>query len=160
VTRTVTLRNGPHVHAVTVADEGIVRVDEGDAIQATADGNGVVRIGVAPVVNAWVAADGDARWVFVNGEAYRFEVEARARIGRGRAHHGSLSAPMPATVLRVHVKKGDVVKRGDVLLLLEAMKMELPVRANSDGVIADVRCREGELVQPGESLIEIDEPEA
>jgi biotin carboxyl carrier protein len=47
------------------------------------------------------------------------------------------------------------VRRGDVLMVLEAMKMELPVRAPADGTVARVNCREGELVQPGEALAEL-----
>jgi 3-methylcrotonyl-CoA carboxylase alpha subunit len=62
---------------------------------------------------------------------------------------------MPATVVKLHVAPGDEVKAGQLLLVLEAMKMELPVRAASDARVAAVRCREGELVQPGQPLIEL-----
>src|SRR5262249_20169432 len=61
---------------------------------------------------------------------------------------GALTAPMPATVVKVQVKAGDIVKKGDVVVLLEAMKMELPVRAPADATVAAVHCREGELVPP------------
>jgi biotin carboxyl carrier protein len=61
---------------------------------------------------------------------------------------------MPATVTAVHVAAGDRVTRGDVLIVLEAMKMELPVRAPGDGTVAAVHCRPGDLVQPDVSLID------
>jgi 3-methylcrotonyl-CoA carboxylase alpha subunit len=61
---------------------------------------------------------------------------------------------MPATVLKIHVKPGDAVKKGDTVLLLEAMKMELPIRAASDGIVATVSCREGELVPADATLVE------
>ena len=64
---------------------------------------------------------------------------------------------MPATVRRINVKVGDRVERGDTLLILEAMKMELPVKSQSAGVIETINCQEGELVQPGVPLIEIEE---
>jgi acetyl-CoA carboxylase biotin carboxylase subunit len=67
---------------------------------------------------------------------------------------GVLTAPMPATVIKVHVKPGDTVKKGDVVVVLEAMKMELPLRALGSGVVSAVRCREGELVQADATLIE------
>jgi acetyl/propionyl-CoA carboxylase alpha subunit len=67
---------------------------------------------------------------------------------------GALTAPMPATVLKIHVKPGDAVTKGDTVLLLEAMKMELPIRAAGDGVVATVCCREGELVQADAVLVE------
>ena len=67
---------------------------------------------------------------------------------------GTLTAPMPATVIKVHVKPGDAVKKGDIVVVLEAMKMELPLRALGNGVVSAVRCREGELVQADATLIE------
>jgi acetyl/propionyl-CoA carboxylase alpha subunit len=66
-----------------------------------------------------------------------------------------LTAPMPATVISIPVKTGDAVHKGDVVVLLEAMKMELPLRAMADGVVAAVRCREGELVQADAALVEL-----
>ena len=66
----------------------------------------------------------------------------------------ALTAPMPATIIKVHVKPGDAVKKGDTVLVLEAMKMELPIRAAGDGVVATVCCKEGELVQADAVLIE------
>jgi biotin carboxyl carrier protein len=106
--------------------------------------------------------DGDKRWVFLDGEVYEIEVPGSAsrRPGSGRrrasAHHGSLSAPMPATVVKVNTQVGAKVTRGETLLVLEAMKMELPVRATSDGTVTAVNCKVGELVQPGASLVEIE----
>ena len=67
---------------------------------------------------------------------------------------GTLTAPMPATVIKVHVEPGDAVKKGDIVVVLEAMKMELPLRALGNGVVSAVRCREGELVQADATLIE------
>jgi biotin carboxyl carrier protein len=61
---------------------------------------------------------------------------------------------MPATIIKVHVQPGDAVKKGDTVLVLEAMKMELPIRAAGDGVVATVCCKEGELVQADAILIE------
>ena len=61
---------------------------------------------------------------------------------------------MPATVIKVLVNAGDAVRKGDVVVLLEAMKMELPVRALSDGIVAAARCREGELVQADAPLVD------
>ncbi len=78
-----------------------------------------------------------------------------ARRRRGASHHGSLMAPMPATVVRIHATVGQKVARGETLLVLEAMKMELPVRAPADGAVTAVNCAEGDLVQPGVPLIEL-----
>ena len=104
--------------------------------------------------HAWAVADGDVRWVFLDGEVYEFEVQRQGR-RKATAHQGSLAAPMPATVIRINVAPGDAVKKGDTLLVLEAMKMELPVRAPADGIVESISCRAGELVQAGVTLIHL-----
>jgi 3-methylcrotonyl-CoA carboxylase alpha subunit len=63
---------------------------------------------------------------------------------------------MPATVIRVLVAPGATVARGDTLVMLEAMKMELPIRAPRDGVVRAVHCQSGELVQPGVNLLDLE----
>ncbi len=81
---------------------------------------------------------------------------AKARTRRSSAAGGSLIAPMPATVIKVNARPGDAVRKGDVVVLLEAMKMELPLRAAADAKVAAVNCREGELVQGDAVLVEFE----
>jgi 3-methylcrotonyl-CoA carboxylase alpha subunit len=105
---------------------------------------------------AWVARAGEARWVFLDGRSYEL-TELRPASRRRRAgHDGALTAPMPATVRRIAVSPGDAVKAGDLLIVLEAMKMELPVRAPADGRVEAIHCQPGELVQPDRSLIDLE----
>ncbi|HUR15471.1 MAG TPA: biotin carboxylase N-terminal domain-containing protein [Mycobacteriales bacterium] len=65
---------------------------------------------------------------------------------------GSLVAPMPGTVIRVAVEVGDEVKAGDVLLVLEAMKMEHGIKADSDGTVGEVLVTSGQQVDAGAVL--------
>ena len=65
-------------------------------------------------------------------------------------------APMPATVVKVLVGPGQSVAEGDTVLVLEAMKMELPIRAPRAGLIAAVHCAQGDLVQPGVALVDLE----
>jgi biotin carboxyl carrier protein len=58
-------------------------------------------------------------------------------------------------VLEVRVKPGSTVKKGDVVVLLEAMKMELPLRAPADGSVKTVRCKQGDLVTADATLVEL-----
>ncbi len=104
-----------------------------------------------------VTESGDAVQAFVDGEFYALDVEreGRARRTAGRPHVEPLTVPMPARVVKVLVSDGQAVKRGDVLITLEAMKMEMPLRAPRDGSVRAIACREGDLVQPGASLLEI-----
>lgn len=108
-------------------------------------------------VIATVVRDGRRAWVHLAGRVFVVEPEeSGTRRGSAAADHDALSAPMPATVTRVNVAAGDTVSDGDVVVLLEAMKMELPIRAPRDGKVARVNCREGDLVQPGEPLVDLE----
>jgi propionyl-CoA carboxylase alpha chain len=69
---------------------------------------------------------------------------------------GSLVAPLPGTVVRVHVAKGDTVSSGDVLVVIEAMKMEHEIRAGHEGVVAEVAVGAGDQVEAGRLLVVID----
>ena len=71
-------------------------------------------------------------------------------------HLDALAAPMPATVAAVLVQPGAVVAAGDTLVRLEAMKMELAIRAPAAGRVTAVDCRAGELVQPGRPLVTLE----
>jgi len=153
----ITLRVGEKDQAVDVLDtpDGTVVRIEGETFHVRAEGRRI-RVEGAPGGIAWVVSAGDIRWVYYDGCVYELEQQHAGR-RRGSRHQGSLSAPMPATDRQIRVGPGDAVRRGDTLIVLEAMKMELPVRANADGLVAAVRCAEGELVQPGLPLIELTE---
>ena len=95
----------------------------------------------------------------VTGPSFRCgECGRSVRIkGRKKTAAGeSMMAPMPATVVKVLVEAGQDVAEGAIVLVLEAMKMELPIRAPRDGVVRAVHCTQGELVQPGIALVELE----
>ena len=121
-------------------------------------GNGVVQVEVdGKVETLYVAGPPNDRWVFWNGRVYRgdFRTDAAAtRRSHGATAVRTLTAPMPATIVTVHVQAGDAVTKGQVLMLLEAMKMELPIRAPGDAIVSAVHGTGGELVQADTPLIE------
>src|SRR5947208_2707431 len=105
----------------------------------------------------YVAGAAGDYWAFCNGVVFHDELSGRSSRGsraRGTAPQ-SLFAPMPATVVKVPVRVGTAVKKGHAVVILEAMKMELPVRAPADGVVSAVHCREGQLVPAGAVLVEL-----
>lgn len=67
-----------------------------------------------------------------------------------------LRAPMPGLILEVRVSPGDKVKKGDPLMIIEAMKMENVIKAPADAIIANVTTAKGELVEKNDALIEFE----
>lgn len=65
----------------------------------------------------------------------------------------SIKAPMPGSVINVNVKPGDSVQNGDVLLILEAMKMENELTSSSDGTVTEVLVKKGDTVNSGDPLV-------
>jgi 3-methylcrotonyl-CoA carboxylase alpha subunit len=100
-----------------------------------------------------VARRGDRALVWCDGAVFEF---APARSERtGAAHEGDLRAPMPGRIRKTLVSEGQAVTRGDVLLVLEAMKMEHAIRAPRDGTVRRLPHREGDLVETGTALVEL-----
>jgi len=107
-------------------------------------------------LSAYVAHSGQRRYVGLAGDTWTLQPpEPRRGGGEGRSDGGSLTATMPGRVLDVLVAKGDTVQKGDTLVLLEAMKMELRVQAPSDGQVARVLCAAGQVVERGQLLVEL-----
>lgn len=102
----------------------------------------------------------------VNGIAYAFQIqekkerpgeEAPPRVVRAAAEEaGAVTAIMPGKIIRVLVKEGDEVQEGDVVCVLEAMKMENELRASKSGVVKAVTVEPGSDVEMGEVLVVVE----
>jgi len=100
--------------------------------------------------------EGDTLHLFWRGAAYRLVEEKET----GRAGHrqvpGGLEAPMPGKVIAVKAAPGQAVRKGEELLVVEAMKMENAIRAPRDGTVRSVAARVGDMVGPGTVLVELE----
>ena len=85
--------------------------------------------------------------ITVNGVAYNVTVEESA------AGAVQVNSPMPGNILDVKVSAGQAVQAGDVLVILEAMKMENEIVAPQDGTVASVSVKKGDTVNSGDLLV-------
>jgi acetyl-CoA carboxylase biotin carboxyl carrier protein len=65
----------------------------------------------------------------------------------------NIEAHITGTVWKIEVQVGDTVEEGDTVVILESMKMEMPVEAEDEGTVAEIRCAEGQAVSEGETLV-------
>ena len=66
-----------------------------------------------------------------------------------------IQSPMSGSVWKVEVREGDTVAAGDVVMILESMKMEIPIEATDAGAVKEIKVAEGDFVQEGEAVVVI-----
>lgn len=158
---------GDELKTVTVEQEGDrfrVRVGQRSyevALIRAAPGQLDLAVGQRRL-QAQVVPNGRRRYVAVGGQTWVFETgqpqRQRPRPGpRSMPGSGSLEATMPGLVLEVLVSAGQAVQRGDSLVVLEAMKMELRLTAPYAGRVLKVHCAAGQVVERGQLLVELEE---
>jgi 3-methylcrotonyl-CoA carboxylase alpha subunit len=118
------------------------------------DGDGYsIKLG-ARAVHGAVRRDGDVLHVFTGGAHHQLTYnDPMAHAGETEAEGGRLTAPMPGKVVAVLAAKGQAVKKGDALVIMEAMKMEHTIAAPHDGVVDDILYGVGDQVADGAPLL-------
>lgn len=105
----------------------------------------------------WVKT-GRKIWLHVDGRSYYVEKQSGSAVPVGTAASGErvLRGPMPGQVRLVLVQDGQIVKAGETLVLLEAMKMEIRIQAPGDGKVARVAVKPGQTVEKEQVLVELE----
>jgi biotin carboxyl carrier protein len=129
-------------------------------VERYAPGDGWLR--VRERVSAFhVIRDGERVRVWLAGRLYDLEAVARsprrAAAATGGARRATLTAPMPGTVLKVAVSRGEAFAAHQPLVILESMKMEMTLSAPHAGRIHEVLCRAGQLVELGAVLLRLED---
>jgi 3-methylcrotonyl-CoA carboxylase alpha subunit len=158
---TLRLRCGEQAHAVEVragADGLSVTVD-GQVrelmLEEVAPGTFLWRRGSAQELFHCVR-EGDAVHLAWRGAVYRLEREREGARPSARQAAGGLEAPMPGKVTAVRVVAGQAVRKGDEVLVVEAMKMENALRSPRDGTVKSVGVKVGDMVSPGVVLVDLE----
>jgi pyruvate carboxylase len=132
-------------------EERLVQLEEGKTLvvrfmlQGPADEQGMRRM--------YFMLNGQPRELHVRDRSVKLAQPTRAKASRDAA--GEIGAPMPGKVIGVAAKAGEQVKRGQVLLTLEAMKMETSVTASEDGTLEEILVKIGDQVAPGDLLARV-----
>ena len=109
------------------------------------------------ILKAVITDGGKEKYVFVDGDVYKVKhVELTAKKKTRKKEEGNLNSPISGKVVNIKVKKGDNVKKGDVLMVIEAMKMEYLIRAPSNGKVKKVNFKENDQIEIGEETVEIE----
>jgi len=97
-------------------------------------------------------------WMHINGRTIVLERNPQ-RLRRGKnaseTATGHILAPMPGKITKVMIETSEIVEKGQPLLVMEAMKMEYTLKADMNGKVVALNCKEGEQVSLGKLLIEI-----
>ena len=151
-------RPGAPATMTVVLDDRAVRVggtgpyDVEGHVLAKEPANGAWTLDGEPAI---AVRDGADVWVKWRGETYVLDTEGRHRSVDALAG-AEISAPMPGVVLTVHAHAGQPVRRGDLVCVVEAMKMELRVEAPAEGTVTKVLCAPGDRVRRGQRLAEFE----
>src|ERR1043165_4894856 len=139
-------------YRATIGDETV----EVETVRAEAERGKLELLINGEHVVAYVSADGAKRWVTINGQTEVLTkasgVQSRAK-SSGSDQKSKLAAPMPGVVRSVNVEQGEAVSKGQTLMVLEAMKMEIRIHAPRECVIQKLLVKQGETVEREQVLI-------
>lgn len=105
--------------------------------------------------NDFLIADGFTHEVEITNETKLLLKKYLLNSGDADANHAKLKAPMPGMVVKIMVSEGDEVKKGDKVIIIEAMKMENAISATLSGTIKNIKAIEGNAVEKDALLMEI-----
>jgi biotin carboxyl carrier protein len=160
------LLDGKTVEVQIEGSNGQFQVTIGDKklqIEACRLSDSLLSISVAEELQrVFVAERNGKTYVNIGGKNFTFddatlqaERQRTGRSGVGLAP-GAISSPMPGNVIKLMVKEGEIVKEGQPLVIVEAMKMENEIRSPSDGVVKKVNYAVGNLVEAGAPIVELE----
>ena len=122
---------------------------------------GQLKLKVGDRIVKSVITEGDKeKYVFVDGHVFRVKpVELTGTRKKKKKEEGDLTSPISGKVVNVKVKKGDSVKKGDVLMVIEAMKMEYLIRAPYNGKVKNINFKEKDQIEIGQKTVDLEKKE-
>ncbi len=111
------------------------------------------------MVKGYAVMRGGVLWTHANGETWTTETGSKRRGGKASGssaqNPGEITAPMPGKIIKISAPAGATVKAGDVVIVMEAMKMEYTLKAQAAGMVGEIRAQAGDQVTLGAVLAKI-----
>lgn len=159
----INYEHGNHVYNVSIerrGDEYYITYDNTEyKVEAQEIKPGYLKIKIGDRLIKSVVTEGEKeKFVFIDGDVFKVkpvELTGRRKPQKKESDGGNLDSPISGKVVGVKVKKGETVKKGDVLMVIEAMKMEYLIRAPFDGVVEKIHFKEKDQVEIGQTVVEL-----
>ena len=131
-------------------------------VEAEETRHGQLKIKVGDRLIKAIITEGDKeKFVFVDGDVFKVKpVELTGTRKIKKKDEGDLSSPISGKVVNVKVKNGDSVKKGDILMVIEAMKMEYLIRAPYNAKVKKVNFKEKDQIEIGQNTVDLIKKEA
>lgn len=103
----------------------------------------------------WERSRDGTLWMHFQGETYTFRKESRRKKYKANLSESPevIKAPMPGKITGLLKKEGDAIQTGDVIVVMEAMKMEYNLKSMENGKVSEITCQVGDQVQLGQDLV-------
>lgn len=111
------------------------------------------------LVKAIVTDGENEKFVFIDGNVFKVkpvELTGRRKKRKKESDESDLDSPISGKIIKIEVKKGDKVKKGDVLVIIEAMKMEYLIRAPYNGLVKKVNFNENDQIEIGQTTVDLE----
>jgi biotin carboxyl carrier protein len=110
-------------------------------------------------IEVWAQKISGRLWLHYHGETHVYEPQGSLskNAAGAKGDPNLIQAPMPGKIIKVLKKQGDLVKSGDTIVVMEAMKMEYNLKAVEERTITAVLCKENQTVSAGQKLVELKE---
>ena len=149
-----------HVYNVTVErrkNHYFIMYDNTEyTVEASEIKPGQLKIKLGDRVIKCVITEGEKdKFVFIDGDIFKVKnIELTGVKKTKKKEEGDLSSPISGKIVRIKVKNGDIVKKGDVLMVIEAMKMEYLIRTPYGGKVKKVNFKEKDQIEIGQNTVE------
>lgn len=154
-----------HIYGVTVErkDDHFFVIYDNNEYTVTAEelksGQLKIKLGER-VIKCVISEGGESKFVFIDGNVFkvkRIELTGQKKISK---KEGDLNSPISGTVVSVKVTEGETVKKNDVVMVIEAMKMEYLIRAPYNGTVKRIHFKEKDQIEIGRITTELERKEA